>query len=278
MASAETGKIGLISLHNLSRFKPSSYGALQDRGQQPLSFPFKTLTEDLAVTSCTTQLLQGVIHPFSAWGGLNLQLCFTEKCHYHQILKQNEDDSGPLVDPSPLCMQQPHSQSKQKMPEHTPTKCGWRMNFWTLLQESSLFLLSVQYIKSLQDTIQICSSLARNLNNSTLSCFLFQLCTCEVQCSPAPLGHIRTVLLSPKRVHLHCTPLTDTVQKLINNNNSRLTQYPNTELEIRVNKVRIGLLREENNLVLLNGVKLLPAPPSKAFTVFSEYLIIFLDF
>jgi len=67
--------------------------------------------------------------------------------------------------------------------------------------------------------------------------------------------------------------LTNTFQKLINlNNNIRLTQYPNTELEIKVNKVRTGLLREETNLVLLTGAKLLAAPPSKAFTVFSEYL------
>lgn len=38
-----------------------------------------------------------------------------------------------------------------------------------------------------------------------------------------------------------------------------------------MNKVRISLLREEPNLVLLNGAKLLPAPP-KVFTLFSEHL------
>lgn len=47
MAPAEAGKIGLISLHNLSRFKASFHAALEDRGQQSLPFPFKTLMEEL---------------------------------------------------------------------------------------------------------------------------------------------------------------------------------------------------------------------------------------
>lgn len=47
MAPAEAGKIGFISLHSLSRFKPSFHAALQDGEQQPLLFPFKTLTEEL---------------------------------------------------------------------------------------------------------------------------------------------------------------------------------------------------------------------------------------
>lgn len=47
MAPAEAGKIGLISLHNLSRFKASFRAALEDRGQQPLPFPFKTFMEEL---------------------------------------------------------------------------------------------------------------------------------------------------------------------------------------------------------------------------------------
>lgn len=85
MAPAETGKLGLNSLHNLSRLKPSSYAALQDRGQQP--FPLKTLTQELSVTSCTTELTQGAIHPFSAWKDLNLQLLLPIKCHHLQTLK-----------------------------------------------------------------------------------------------------------------------------------------------------------------------------------------------
>lgn len=79
MAPAETGKLGFISLHNLSRFKPSSHAALQDRGQQPLPFLFKSLMEKLSVTSCTTELMQGVIHPFTGWRGLNLQLLLPRK-------------------------------------------------------------------------------------------------------------------------------------------------------------------------------------------------------
>lgn len=82
MAPAETGKFGLNSLHNLSRLKPSSHAALQDRGQQP--FPFKTLAQELPVTSCTTELTQGAIHPFSAWKDLHLQLLLPITRHHHQ--------------------------------------------------------------------------------------------------------------------------------------------------------------------------------------------------
>lgn len=151
--------------------------------------------------------MQGAIHPFSAWRGLSLQLLLPRK-----VLLPPDSETKWMRETQPLLLtlgpcagKESHSQKNQEMPEPMSRKHGWRVNFWPLLQESSLFLLSVKYIKRLQDRIQI-FFLAGNLNNSTSSCFPFQFCHRKVQCSPAPLGNVRTVLLSSKRVHLHYTP------------------------------------------------------------------------
>lgn len=49
MALSENGKPDFISLCNISRFKPSPHAALQDRGQQPLPFPFRTLPAGVVI-------------------------------------------------------------------------------------------------------------------------------------------------------------------------------------------------------------------------------------